>query len=177
MAQCRPVPVSPMVGPGLRGSVSERAREAQGAAHGLRDHVEAHVVLVGALAEALDLRVDDSGIDLPHDVAAEAQPLDGAGREVLDHDVGLLQHLGEDLATARAAEVQRDAALVRVEQHEVVRIHARLVGRRSPPLVAAAGILDLDDVRAQPRERLGARGSGLELRQIEDLHVLQRGLL
>ena len=59
MAQCSPVPVSPMVGPGLSGSVSVRARQAQGSAHGLRDHVEAHVVLVWAVAEALDLRVDD----------------------------------------------------------------------------------------------------------------------
>ena len=177
MAQCSPVPVSPMVGPGLRGSVSVCAREAQRAAHGLGDHVEAHVILVGTFPEALDLRVDDPGIDLLDDVVAEAQPLDGAGGEILDHDVGLLQHLREDLAAAFAAEVQRDAALVGVEQHEVVRIHARRVGGRTAPLVAAFRILDLDDIGAQPGERLGARGSGLELGQVEDLHVFQRGLL
>jgi len=51
----------------------------QDAAHGLSDHVEAHVVLVWALAKPFDLRVDETGIDLPHDVIAEAQPLDGAG--------------------------------------------------------------------------------------------------
>ncbi len=87
---------------------------------------------------------------------AEAQPLDGAGGEILDHDVGLLQHLSEDVATTRAAEVQRDAAFVGVEQHEVVRIHPLLVGGSTAPLVAAPGILDFDDIGPQPCERLSA---------------------
>src|SRR5262249_3509646 len=78
-----------------------RACEAQRASHGLRDHVEAHVVLVRPLAEPLDLRIDQTRIDLADDAPAEAQALDGAGREVLDHHVGLLQHLREDLAPAR----------------------------------------------------------------------------
>src|SRR5207247_6478491 len=49
----------------LEGLGLRRARQAQGSAHGLSDHVEAHVVLVGALAKALDLRVDETRIDLP----------------------------------------------------------------------------------------------------------------
>src|SRR5712691_1644722 len=105
-----------------------RAREAQGPAHGLGNHVKAHVVLVWPLPEALDLRVDDTGIDFPDDVVAEAQPFDSAGGKILDHDVGLLQQLSKYFAAARTTEVQGDAALVGVEQHEVVRIHTRLVG-------------------------------------------------
>src|SRR5262249_14956461 len=128
---------------GLRG-----AGQAERAADRLGDHVEAHVVLVRPLAEALDLRVDDPRVDLLDDVVAEAQPLDGAGREVLDHDVGLLEQLREDLAAARRAEVQGDATLVGVEQHEVVRVHALRVGGRAAPLVAALGILHLDDIGA-----------------------------
>jgi len=62
MAQCSPVPVSPMVGPGLRAR-SPSCPSSSGAAHGLSDHVEAHVVLVWALAKAFDLRVDETGID------------------------------------------------------------------------------------------------------------------
>src|SRR4029077_13157878 len=42
-----------------------RPRQAQRSAHGLSDHVEAHVVLVRAVAEPFDLRVDEPGIDLP----------------------------------------------------------------------------------------------------------------
>ena len=141
---------------GLEGLGLECAREAQGSTRGLSDHVEAHVVLVWTLAKTLDLRVDQAGIDLPDNVIAEAQPLDGAGGEILDHDVGLLQHLRENLATAWAAEVQGDAAFVGVEQHEVVRIHPRLVGGSTAPLVAAPGILDFDDIGAQPCQRLGA---------------------
>ena len=129
-------------------------------------------MFVWTIAKALDLRIDEPGVDLLRDVVAEAQPVDGAGGEILDHDVGLLQHLRENLATAWAAEVQGDAALIGVEQHEVVRIHPRLVGGSTAPLVAAPGILDFDDIGPQPCERLGARGSGLELGQIKDLHVL-----
>src|SRR2546428_6821874 len=47
---------------GLEGLGIHGAREAQGSAHGLSDHVEAHVVLVWTLAKALDLRVDETGI-------------------------------------------------------------------------------------------------------------------
>src|SRR5204863_9735896 len=83
----------------------------------------------------------------------------------------------EDAATALAAEVQGDAALVGVEQHKVMRVHALRIGGRAAPLVAAFGVLDFDDVGAQPGQRLRARGPGLELGEIENLDVLQRGLL
>src|SRR5712691_1687201 len=125
-----------------------RAGEAQGPSHGLGNHVEAHVVLVWTLAEALDLRVDEAGIDLPDDIVAKTQQFDSARGKILDHDVGLLQHLSKYLAATRAAEVQGDAALVGVEQHEVGRIHALLVGGSIAPLVAASGIFYLDDVSA-----------------------------
>src|SRR5262249_25409637 len=62
---------------------------AQDAAGRLRDHVEGEVVLVGsASAKALHLRVDDARIDGVHHVVAEPQPLNGAGREILHHDIG-----------------------------------------------------------------------------------------
>ena len=67
------------------------AGNAHDAAGRLRDHVEGEVVLVGAAgAEALDLRVDDARVDGAHHVVAEPQPLDRAGREILDHDIGAL---------------------------------------------------------------------------------------
>ena len=53
-----------------------------------------------------------------------------------------------------------------------MRVHPLLIGGSTAALVAAPGILDFDDVGPQPCERLSARGSGLELGQIKDLHIL-----
>src|SRR5215831_11778931 len=114
--------------PGLERLRLRRAREAQSPTHRLGNHVKAHVVLVWPLPKAFDLRVDNARIDLPNDVVAKAQPFDRARGKILDHDVGLLQHLRKDFAAARATEVQGNAALVGVKQHEIVRVHTRLVG-------------------------------------------------
>src|SRR5437870_3515240 len=76
-------------------------------------------------------------------------------------------------APALGFQIQRDAFLVRIQQAEEHRIHVgplaepetrRLTGRR----------LDLDDLGAEPRERLRATRAGLVLREIEDANALER---
>ena len=52
-----------------------------------------------------------------------------------------------------------------------MRVEPGGVGRRPPSLVAAGRVLDLDHVRAEPGERLGAGRSRLELREIEHPHA------
>ena len=67
------------------------AGDRHGAAAGLRDHVEGEVVLVrAAAAEPFDLAIDQARVQRVQDLPAEPQPLDGAGREILDKDVGAL---------------------------------------------------------------------------------------
>ena len=80
-----PVPVSPIVAPGLQRRAVFFAGDAHQSAGGLRDHVESEILLErAACAETLHLAVDDRGIDRPDDVGAEAQPLDRARGEVLE---------------------------------------------------------------------------------------------
>ena len=65
-------------------------------------------------------------------------------------------------------EVDRDRFLVGVELEEIERVGAAgRPGEGGPAGLAAARVLDLDDLGAEPGERLGAGGPRLELRQIE----------
>ena len=83
--------------------------------------------------------------------------------EVLDEDVRLRNECFQQRTAIVRLEVAGDAALVRVEQQEVVRIEAGGVGRCLPALIAPHRILDLHHVRAEPGESLGAGRSRLEL--------------
>ena len=61
---------------------------------------------VGAgLAVAGDAGVDDAGVDRRHVVVAQAQPSHGAGREILQHDVGLAGHFQEQIAAFISTQV------------------------------------------------------------------------
>ena len=145
------------------------AGDAHRAAGGLRDHVEGEVLLVGAaLAEALDLGIDDAGVQRADRVIAEPQPLDRSGRHVLDHDVGLLGHVLDQSQAALGFEIDRDRLLVGVEFEEIERVGAAgSAGKGRPAGLAAIRVLDLDDLGAEPGERLGAGGARLELGQVE----------
>ena len=88
---------------GLDRRLAGLAGDAHRAAGGLRDHVEGEALLVrAALAEALDLAIDDAGVDRLQHVVAETEALDRAGREVLGEDVGLLDQLLDQLDAASA---------------------------------------------------------------------------
>ena len=151
-----------------------KAGHAHHAAGGLGDHVEALVLAVRAgEPEALDTRHDDPWIGRAQALVVEAELLHQAGREVLDHDVGLLDHLQEERPAVGVFQVDRHAALVRVEDQEEHRVeprHFRPVAAR----LLAAGRLDLEHVGAQPAEELGAGGAGFELGEVEDPHAGQR---
>ena len=84
-----PVPVSPIVQPGLTGGPTRFAGDAHRAAGGLRDHVESEALLVGAaFAKAFDLAIDDAGVDCLQHIIAEAETLDCARRQVFGEHVG-----------------------------------------------------------------------------------------
>src|SRR4029079_19387207 len=115
---------------------------AERAARGLRDHVECEALLIGAAgAEALDLAIDDARGDFLDLVVAQAQPLYGAGRHVLDGDIRLLQQTADDLEPARRFEAQGHRFLVGVELMEIPRIG---LGALQPAAgIARARALDL----------------------------------
>src|SRR6266851_4912890 len=132
------------------------AGDADRATGGLRDHVEGEPRLVRAAgAEALDLAIDDAGVDFLDRVVIEPQALDRAGRHVLDGDVGLLQHLLDDFQPLRRFQVDRQRLLVDVELVEIPGVVVGLAGPQPPARIAAARVFDLDHLGAKPGEHLG----------------------
>ena len=150
------------------------AGDADRAARGLRDHVEGEALLVRAAgAEALDLAIDDAGVDLLDLVIAEAQPLDRAGRHVLDRDIGLLQQ-------PRTISSPRGDLRFKVTDFLLALNWWKYQGSLSglPRLQPAAGIararvLDLDHLGAEPGEGFGAGRPRLELGEIHDANAFE----
>ena len=119
------------------------------------------------MAEARGRGVDQLGILRVQRLPAVAQLLHRAGPEVLDHDVGLLEQLLEDLAVGVVLEVERDAFLAAIDRGEVGRlaVDERPIGAG---VVAALGRLDLDHPRAHLGHQQGAVGAGEDARQVDD---------
>src|SRR5205085_12215132 len=144
------------------------------AARRLRDHVEGEAFLIRAAgAEALDLAVDDAGVDLLDLVITKPQPLDRARRHVLDRDIGLFEQLLDDLQPARRFQIQRQRFLVGVELVEVPGVVVGLAGLQAAAGIAAPGVLDLDHFGAEPGQAFGAGGARLELREIDNPHAFE----
>jgi hypothetical protein len=128
-----------------------------GAAHRLGDHVEAEIVRVRAVGrEALHLGEDQARVELRQARPVEAEPRESAGRHVLDQHVGLPDHAREQRLAFFALEVAGDAAFIEVVEDEIMRVGIGTVGETPAPRLAAVGLLDLDDLGAEPRQRLGA---------------------
>jgi hypothetical protein len=134
-------------------------------AHALGDLVEAGALRIGTgLAEAGNARKDDARIDLAQHLVVDPQPFLDVGPEVLDHHVGLLDHFLEGGDALGRLEVERDAALVAMQVHEIRAVPGaaqRLAG------VQGGGRFDLDDVRAPIGELTHASGAGADPGQIE----------
>src|SRR5699024_9650658 len=93
--------------------------------------------------------------------------------KVLDHKVGRLDQLQEQVAAALVLEVERDAAFTAVGHGERV---ALTVDLRAEPARVVAGdrLLDLDDGGAQLCENHRAVGARQEASQVEDAEAVQR---
>ena len=74
------------------------------------------------------------------------------------------------MPVARAFEIDRDAALVAIEEVEV-----RRIARRHPArLIAFTGPLHLDDVRAEIREQESRRGPRDDVAELQDAQAVER---
>ena len=161
-------------GAGLDRRAVAIAGDAERAAGGLGDHVEGEVFFVRAAgAEALDLAIDDAGVDLLDLVIAKPQSLDRARRHVLDRDIGLFQHVADDFEAARRFQVQRQRFLVGVELVEIPGVVVGLAGAQSAAGIAGCRVLDLDHLGAEPGQALGTGRPGLELGEIHHLDAFQ----
>src|SRR5215510_4973035 len=164
------------VGAAQHGLAVGKARDAHHAARGLRDHVEALVLVIRPReAEALEPGHDDARIGGAERLPPEAQPLHEAWSEVLDDHIRALCHLEKQRAAVGVLEIDGDAALVGVEEEEEHCVEPRHLRPVATRLLAPDG-LDLDHVGAEPAQELGAGGARFELRQIQDADARQRAL-
>src|ERR1700730_12771438 len=147
-----PVPVSPIVQPGLTGGWPFSP---------VTLHVPPEACAIMSKA-----RLCSSGMASP-------QPLDRAGRQILGEDVGLLDQLLDEFDAARGLEVDRHRFLVGVEDLEIERVVVAGAAGDLAAGIAVPRVLDLDHLGAEPGERLGAGGAGLELGQIDNPNAFQ----
>ena len=159
---------------GLEGRPAGQTGHAQRAARGQRDGVEALVAAPRpGSAEALDRGIDQPRAAFAQVRVAETEAVHRTGREVFQHDVDVVRQRAEQVAALIRLEVERDAALVGVEQNEEMGIQPRPVGQETAARFANAWRFDFDDVRAEKGQQLGARRAGLEMRQVQDADVIQ----
>ena len=99
-------------------------------------------------------------------VLADAPFVERARLEILDQDVGLLQHLHQHGPPAFGGKVESDRALVAVDADKIGRV--LVVEGRSPVARFVAGRrLDLDHVSAVVGEDLRTIGAAEHARQID----------
>ena len=125
-------------------------------------------------SEALDLAINDAGIDFLHRLVIETETLDRAGRHVFDRDIGLFQHFLDDIQSPWRFQIDREGLLVDVELVEVPRVVIGLARAQPAAGIAPPRVLDLDDLGAEPSEHLGRGRARLELREIHHLDALQK---
>ena len=110
----------------------------------MHDLVERWPVLVRAAQKTFKRAVDQPRIDLGEIGVATLQPVHGAGRVVLQHDVGGRDQAIEQRAAIVGFQIDGDAALVAVEGREEAGCEADQASGG-----IATGRLDLDHVGAE----------------------------
>ena len=153
------------------------AGEAHQPADGLHDQVVAgELRALLAAAEAADRGVDDAGVGRRDGGVVEPEPRQGAGAEVLQHDVGAGDQLARDREVVGVLEVEGDRPLVAVDPEEVRR-HA--VAHRGLPGagVVALRALDLDHLGTEVAHQHRGVGAGQDPGEVGDDQAGQRALL
>ena len=125
------------------------------------------------LAVAGDARVDQPRIDLAHGVGSEPPFLHGAGPEVLDDHVGLLDQATRDVATLFLAQIHTDTFLV-ARQRAPPQRGAVAQGAPLAQRVASRGRFELDDLGTEVAEHAAGKRAGDELAEFDDTDAVQR---
>src|SRR6185369_1848812 len=150
------------------------AGEAHDAAHRLEHRVVALLLRVrAALAEAGAGDIDEPGIERGKDTVIEAVAPERADRKVLEHHVGLLREAANHLPAFVGAQVDGDRFLGAVAG-EVVGAVACELRLEAARLVAASGLLDLDDARAELGEDHRRERAREHPRKVEDRYMVER---
>ncbi|MCY1217566.1 hypothetical protein D9M72_294830 [compost metagenome] len=155
--------------PALRG-----ARQVGEAAPGFKDAGKARSRRIGpGLAEAGQPQHDQLRVGRVQRVEIQPPARQRAGAEVLDQHIELRQQAQEDLAPARRAHVERDAALAAVGHLPVQGV---VLGNRLQPAqrIAAVGQFQLDHIGAHVGTQRGGKRAGHHGGHVEDAQSAQR---
>ena len=154
------------------------AGERHQAALALGDLVVPGAAALGTVvAEPADPQDDEARVELVQALDGEAEPVEDAGTEVLEEDVGPGHQPRQDVASGVALEVELDGLLVPVAGQEV-RGHRLVVGPdegRAPAarLVTRTRALDLDDAGTHVAEHHPAVRPGQGTGQVDDDDVVE----
>ena len=139
------------------------------AAHHLHHLVERRAVVVGPGQEALVADVDEPVVVGCKAGVVEAELLQHAGLEVLDHDVGRSGELPRHLRARGLLQVDADALLVAVEHRKKACARAE-----QPSRALALDRLDLDDLGAHVGQHHRAGRAHHHVRELDDAQALER---
>jgi hypothetical protein len=140
----------------------------------LRDLVEARPAAHRTIhAECVDAAHHEARIARAEHLIAKSHALDGAGLEVLDHDVRAVDQALDCSETSRLAKIDAHAALVTVAG-QIVRAHATVERPPCPAHIAVRTGFDLDHIRAEIGQHHRAERSRQRAAQFDDLDSLQR---
>src|SRR5512132_216697 len=160
---------------GCNRGAPRHASEIRETAHCVRDPRETRPVLIRpGLTVAGDAQHDQTGVDRPQHLPADAPLLQRAGAEVLAQDIGLLDQSLEQLDPLLAMQVDGHGFLVAPLGEPGERVAA--AGRRAEPPagVAADRVLDLEYLGAEFAEDRRAVGSGDHRRHVDHANARER---
>jgi hypothetical protein len=151
------------------------------AAHGFTDRAESR--LGGArsrLSEPGDVHEDDAGIVDGERVIRQTPPVDGAGLEVLEHDVAVPRDPPHQDPAAFVTQIDRHRALVARDRGPPEALDATIVLGHAyavaPHDVAGRRRLDFHDVGAEIAEQLARERAGDERPELEHAQAGQLGV-
>ena len=150
------------------------SRDRHDPAERLHERFVAGAVLPGSgPPERRDRAVDEPGVDRGQRVVAQAEALHRARPEILDEHVRALHQIAEDVGALRGLEIERQIALVAIDDQVRRRLPA-LVRRPGARLVARAGVFHLDDVGPHVGQEHAAEGPRQDTREIDDADTVER---
>ena len=154
---------------GANRALAGQAGDRHQPAHALGDLIEAGPVSIRAgLAEAGNAGINEPRVDLRQRLVVDAKPLLHVRTEILDHDIGLLDHALERGQALRRFEVERHAALVAVQ---ILKIRA--LARAAHLIFDAGRGFDLDDIGAPIGELANAGRARAHAGEVEHRKTCQ----
>src|SRR5262249_1108728 len=146
--------------------LSRQAGDRHQAAHTLRDLIEARPVAIRTvLTKARNAGEDNALVHLAQGFIVDTETVFHIGTEILDHDIGLLNHALERTEPLRRFQIKRDAALVAMQ---VLKVGTVAWSAWTLAFFQMRRRLDLDDVGTPITELPDARGARAYAGEIKD---------